>query len=657
VTQTAAPRQEGYKRAITIIENTVGPSHPDTAALLSNLGELYRNTGEYEKVEPLYQRAQLISELKLGREHPDTGRVLENLAASRWASGDLAAAQSLARRAHAIREKNLATFLLTGSESRMHSYLGQLRGATFMNITLSLASSNHQAKELGLNSLLMSKGRVLDAMVDNVERLRKSVKPQHRKLLEQLSAVAQRLSTLTYQKHDKLKPEVYHKLFQELTTNKEELEEELSTDAMFQQEIAPITITAVQEKLPANTALIEWFRYHPDDVKAKDQQSQWGKPRYVAYVLKLNGELAAEDAGDAETIEELIQDFRTGLADPKSTYVGEVGGELYSALIKPLERYLRNVDHLIIAPDGALNLVPFTSLLDETGVYLGTKREITYVTSGRDLLRLKATSVGKSDAVIVADPDYGKANTVVAKAEVSDQGTRSVDLDRGGIIFERLQGTAVEAKTLKSVLRVSDDKVFMQSTATEDRIRQLHGPHILHVATHGFFLKDNEIYTASLKRPGFSQDQATVPVGENPLLRSGLALAGANLRQSGEKDDGILTAAEVAQIDLRGTQLVVLSACETGLGDIQNGEGVYGLRRALVLAGAESQVTSLWKVADEATKDLMVDYYQRLLKGEGRSEALRNAQSTMMKSKDRSHPYYWAAFVPIGDWRPLAKSH
>ncbi|MDF0673932.1 MAG: CHAT domain-containing protein [Nitrospira sp.] len=117
-----------------------------------------------------------------------------------------------------------------------------------------------------------------------------------------------------------------------------------------------------------------------------------------------------------------------------------------------------------------------------------------------------------------------------------------------------------------------------------------------------------------------------------------------------------LTAAELAQMDLRGTQLVVLSACETAVGDVQNGEGVYGLRRALVLAGAESQVTSLWKVADDATKDLMVDYYHRLLKGEGRSEALRNAQLTMMKSKDRSHPYSWAAFVPIGDWRPLAQN-
>ncbi len=144
-------------------------------------------------------------------------------------------------------------------------------------------------------------------------------------------------------------------------------------------------------------------------------------------------------------------------------------------------------------------------------------------------------------------------------------------------------------------------------------------------------------------------------ISESTLLRSGLALAGANARKSGKDDDGIFTAAEVAQLDLRGTELVVLSACETGTGDIKSGDGVYGLRRALVLAGAQSQLVSLWKVSDSATKDLMIKYYTRLLKGEGRSTALRTVQLDMMQSKEYRHPYYWAAFVPIGNWTPLAK--
>ena len=112
----------------------------------------------------------------------------------------------------------------------------------------------------------------------------------------------------------------------------------------------------------------------------------------------------------------------------------------------------------------------------------------------------------------------------------------------------------------------------------------------------------------------------------------------------------MLTALEASGLDLGGTRLVVLSACETGVGAVRNGEGVYGLRRALVMAGAESQVMSLWKVDDEATRELMVAYYKRLLAGEGRSEALRQVQLEMLASKERSHPFYWAAFIPSGEW-------
>ena len=220
-------------------------------------------------------------------------------------------------------------------------------------------------------------------------------------------------------------------------------------------------------------------------------------------------------------------------------------------------------------------------------------------------------------------------------------------------VFTPLPGTAAEAKALKALLKLHDDHVLTGANATEAQLKHLHGPRILHVATHGFFLRDQPMAADARKPVGFAHDQRPVLVGENPLLRSGLALAGANVRRSGTNDDGILTAFEAAQLDLRGTELVILSACETGVGEVQNGEGVYGLRRALVLAGAQTQVTSLWKVADDATKDLMVDYYRGLLKGEGRSGALREVQKAMIASQDRWHPYYWAAFVPIGNWAPL----
>jgi CHAT domain-containing protein len=170
------------------------------------------------------------------------------------------------------------------------------------------------------------------------------------------------------------------------------------------------------------------------------------------------------------------------------------------------------------------------------------------------------------------------------------------------------------------------------------------GPEILHLATHGFFLPDEEAQAQS--------SSAGVNVRENPLLRSGLVLAGANKLLSGD-EDGILTALEASGLDLQGTKLVVLSACETGVGKVTNGDGVYGLRRALVIAGAESLVMSLWQVDDEATKELMVGYYKRLAAGKSRSTALREVQIELMGRDRYRHPYYWASFVAAGDDSPI----
>jgi CHAT domain-containing protein len=216
-----------------------------------------------------------------------------------------------------------------------------------------------------------------------------------------------------------------------------------------------------------------------------------------------------------------------------------------------------------------------------------------------------------------------------------------------------LPGTAAEAQAVKDALQLDDHHVLTRRKATEGALRGLEGPRILHLATHGFFLAD-EGWDPRAGTPAFlGQERPVVPAGENPLLRSGLALAGANGLRSGE-DDGILTALELAGLDLAGTELAVLSACETGVGQVRNGEGVYGLRRALVLAGVRTQVVSLWKVDDAATKDLMAAYYARLGAGAGRSQALRDAQLAMLDDPDRTHPYYWAAFVVIGEGTPLA---
>jgi CHAT domain-containing protein len=209
---------------------------------------------------------------------------------------------------------------------------------------------------------------------------------------------------------------------------------------------------------------------------------------------------------------------------------------------------------------------------------------------------------------------------------------------------------------------------WLEATALEGRLKTAcRSPRILHLATHGFFLPDQQ---RDLNREGrglgfdfgeFSGTKDSLgrlsgPLIENPMLRSGLALAGANTwlkagNPPEEAEDGLLTAEDVTGLDLVATELVVLSACETGLGQVHVGEGVFGLRRAFVLAGAKTLVMSLWKVPDEPTRELMEDFYSRLLVGEGRAEALRQAQLAM-KAKYPS-PFYWGAFICQGDPSPL----
>ena len=147
---------------------------------------------------------------------------------------------------------------------------------------------------------------------------------------------------------------------------------------------------------------------------------------------------------------------------------------------------------------------------------------------------------------------------------------------------------------------------------------------------------------------------AGISATDNPLLRSGLAFAGANTRGANGGDDGILTALEAASLDLWGTRMAVMSACETGVGETRRGDGVYGLRRALVVAGAESQVMSLWQVSDDGTRALMTDFYKNLKAGVARSAALRQVQLQMLRSGTRKHPYYWASFILSGADGPIA---
>jgi CHAT domain-containing protein len=204
---------------------------------------------------------------------------------------------------------------------------------------------------------------------------------------------------------------------------------------------------------------------------------------------------------------------------------------------------------------------------------------------------------------------------------------------------------------------LSGSLLLGQQASTRNLQRACH-PRVLHVATHGYFLPDQDEATPSRNRSFLSHpsmDLLATFRGEDPMLRSGLVLAGANDPHNDPDDDGYLTALEATHLDLQGTELVTLSACDTGRGDIHTGEGVYGLQRALIVAGARSALLSLWKVPDAATGEFMVRFYTLLKQGMSRSDALLSVQQEFRRHENHAwrHPCYWAAWQLVGDWRPI----
>ncbi|HSE96657.1 MAG TPA: CHAT domain-containing protein, partial [Blastocatellia bacterium] len=421
------------------------------------------------------------------------------------------------------------------------------------------------------------------------------------------------------------------------------------------------TLESVQALIPPGAALLEFVSYYPSDPKKRGRA-----PRsYVAYAIKNQEEVAWVDLGEAEGIDSSIRALREALRDPDRDDVKSLARAADEKVMQPVRALLGGARTLLISPDGVLNLLPFGALVDEQGRYLIEQYSLTYLTTGRDLLRMQSRAQTARGAMVIANPDFGepagaeserglkikKGEVVVARQ--SDK--EAVDFSQ--VYFGPLPGTADEAKALKAMLPGAN--VMTESLATEKALKQMVPHAILHIATHGFFLEDLLINSSQPSSRGLfirgdRRDEAAASemVIGNQLLRAGLAMTGANLHRSGE-DDGVLTALEVAGLNLWGTKLVVLSACDTGVGTVRNGEGVFGLRRALVLAGSETQVMSLWPVSDEGTRDLMIGYYRGLQAGQGRSEALRQILLNILKSDDRKHPYYWASFIQSGEWGSL----
>ena len=647
-----------YNKAFAMIKQLFPNDHPFVATSLNNLAELYRNQGRYSEAEPLYQEALAIRKKLFPDKHPSVATSLNNLGIFYQGQQQYTQALKHLTQASEIEEAIIAENLLIGSEQQKQQFLDLFRNKTYTLISFHLQTvpHNQKAANLALTTILRRKGRILDAMGQTIQTLRDQLDTTSQELFSQLASTQSQLASLSTRPlpNNPSQRKQTKTQQQQLAEQIRILEGKLSVrSAEFRQQTAPVNISAVQNAIPSNAALIEFIEYKPFNSLAP-QGERYGEPHYAVYILLPDGQIKWQDLGKASLIDAQIKSLRYQIANPlaKIESTKSAARELDEMLMAPVRKLIGDATHLLISPDSSLNLVTFAALVDEQNQYLVENYRITYLSSGRDLLRLQLHQEQTSSTpVLLANPTFDAPgvdnNQLIASRTTKlkqrkDRGRRSVGLAE--LDFEPLPGTKVEGEKIARL--IPQLTTLTEQQASENNLKRQQSPRFLHLATHGFFVAPPK------KDPNIiNQDESSLST-ENPLLRSGLALAGFNQRQSG-REDGVLTALEVTGLNLRGTRLVVLSACETGLGDVQAGEGVYGLRRAFTLAGAESQLMSLWSVSDKGTQELMVAYYQRLQAGEERGEALRQVQLEMLQNEKLQHPFFWAAFIPSGAWTTL----
>lgn len=652
-----------YQRSLAIREQTLGNDHPQVATSLNNLASMHQHQGRYAVAHPLYQRSLAMRERSLGPNHPDVAASLKNLAWLRWAEGQVVSALDWQQRGLAVEERNLTQNLVAGSEVQKRAYAETFTASSHFAVSLHLqgAPTNLVAARSALTTILRRKGRVLDVLTDSFQRLRSDLSPENQTHLDRLASLRRHYATLAYTAESKLPLAQRQAQMAQLEQQADQLEAELSQRSVaFRTEAQPVEIADVQAQIPANAVLIEFYRYHPFHPQGSERRNQWGQARYGAYWLLPGGEPQWRDLGDAKTIDQAVVEFQRQLLNLLTDQDAKVAGRQLDALIlEPIRQQIGHSRQLLIAPDSQLNLIPFAALVDAQNRYLIETYNISYLTSGRDLLRLQTLSPSQHAPVIFAQIDHsrpGNPNSVqlaqqgqvqVAQLAPNPPRKQSRRSPSFSLQFNNLEHTGAEATAIAPNL--SNAVLFTNSNATENALKSLRSPQILHLATHGFFL-ENQPHSSDAK-PARLTSQT-----DHPLLRSGLVFAGSNLRQSGE-EDGILSALEASELKLKGTQLIVMSACQTGRGDVANGEGVYGLRRAMVLAGAESQIMTLWSIYDESTRYFMTEYYQMLKQGGDRASTLRQIQLNFLRQQntesDYSHPAYWAAFTLTGNWQKL----
>jgi len=685
------------KRALAIYERALGPGHPAVATALNNFASLYQDQGRYAKAEPLYKRALAIREQALGPQHPLVGLSLANLAGLFFARAQPARAGPFFDRAFETLARQFEYYFTYMREKERLAFVATVRHdfPEYLSFCLTYGQQVPGLAGKMYDAVLWQKGFIVQSVAALHTKILASGDAEALRLLDDLAAKKSELA-----KQAGAPPEVdaqklaaWRAQIDQLEQEANELEEELvrrSGALAEEKRLVHVTWQQVRDALKKDEAAVEIVRFEFNDGK------KWtGASEYVALVVRPEStqpQLVA--LGEAKELEgDPLRDYRLRAGPSKSRAIRgvEVGEEesvknaaapkksFYQAFWKPLEPALGSARRVYVSTDGVLNQVALGVVPDNAGQLLMEKYDLRIVSSTKDLLRNPHPSAGNT-AVLVGDPQFllsaerqrraeaqlhsqpGQQEAVLMppgpdrwaslrSGTLAARGACNSPPPQGGVLCS-LPATAVEVQSIASLLRTKNWQVaiYQQDNALEEAVKAAQHPRMLHLATHCFFLSDQQV-----KQTQSLLDQ---PAGwEDPMLRSGLFFAGADRVLAGDPPladagNGVLTAYEATTLSLQGAELVVLSACETGLGESQNGEAVFGLQRALQEAGAETVLMSMWPVPDREKQELMTLFYQKWLGGEDKHEALREAQSELRATVKARYggdlAYYWGAFVLVG---------
>jgi CHAT domain-containing protein len=628
------------RQSLQIRERLLGPDHPDVATSLNNLASLLDARYQFGESEPLFRRALAIRATKLGPFHPEHAAILSNLAVHFRQANLWHDSADWYRQALDAQQKIIEATLPALPERQQLSLLSNLRRT--LDGYLSVTSRADIAPQDVYRHVLWWKGQALVRQLNR--RATTTVGEATAQLQAELRSISGQLAAITFTTSTDQDSVLRAGRIQSLLEQRERLEAKLAEATRSETAKLQASPTDVASLLPPGVVLIDFLEYQRS---AQDGVSP--RAEFTAFVLRRDATIVRIELGPVASLAESID---TWLRTHGGLGKGHAAGiTLRDQLWQPLLPHLGQARTVIYSPDGCLTRLPFAALPGKKPTsFLVEEFAFAVVPVPQRLPQPLTTDLAfappqSPSLLLVGDIEYGQP-----ASSPSDQST-SRQLTFTKLAAARSEVLAVRDSFENAFPNSPPPSTLRGFSATEAAFRREASTHrFIHLVTHGFVAQATPAPTI------FSENLC------------GLALSGANARTDATADDGLLTAAEISSLDLRNTQLVTLSACETGLGTIAAGEGVLGLQRAFQIAGAQTVISSLWKVDDRATQQLMEHFYERLWstgQQTSRLEALRQAQLAILQgnqergvgivkktpNEQRVSPYYWAPFVLSGDWR------